>query len=257
MKSLFGSQGKQVPSQSGYGALPPEIQGRLESLAKYGGQLVTNPEQYFAPMDLTEEELAVQSMLAGELDPAAYQKSIEGYMSPYRDILYNDINEQFRAPQGALASQISEAGAFGGTRARGASAQLEKARLGAINSALAGMYGQALDARQQGIQNMLGFGGLRRDVDLAQRGALPQALLTQSQILSPMLSSSTGGYTTGAKSGLLGGIGKVAGLVGSVAGALPTGGASMFGLSTGGQGLFNGGFGNMMRANQGYYGPGF
>ncbi len=218
MKKLFGKPAQEKPSQqvSGYGALPEWAKNKFQDLANAADPLLQNAEQYFSPMGLTPGELQAQGMI----DPAMFGQNIQQYLNPYRDIVISDINKQFEAPQGALSAQISEAGAFGGTRARGAQGDLERARLDAIASAMGGQYNTAANQMQQGISNLLGFGGLQRGVDLAQRQALPQALSAYSSLINPLLggSSGTGTYTKNGTDGLVSDVGKVSGLVSSVAG---------------------------------------
>lgn len=215
MESLFGSKEQTVPSVTGFGALPRDLQARFSQLGAATQPLLEDPSRFFAPQGLGAEELAAGDIIRSQLDPTAFRQSIEQYMSPFRDIITQDINKQFEAPQGALAARISQAGAFGGSRARGAQGDLERQRLDAIASALSGQYGQALGQRQQGIQNLLGFGGLQRGIDLAQRQALPQALGSVSNILSPLLQAKTGEGTIGAEEGGVSKAGKIAGLVSS------------------------------------------
>ena len=191
MKEIFGgSESKQESAQSGgFGALPSDLQARFSQLGAKAGDVLNDPSQFFAPMGLTGDELGAGELIRSQLDPAAFRSSIEQYMNPFRDIITQDINKQFEAPQGALSSRISEAGAFGGSRARGAESDLERSRLDAILGALSGQYNTAIGQRRQGIQDLLGFGGLERGIDLSQRSALPQALSSISGALSPLLSS--------------------------------------------------------------------
>lgn len=158
-----------------YGApqLMPWLQAPRANVSSYVMKdVIKNPNKYFKPMGMTqEEELAQEAILSAFQDPQAYQDQIETFLSPYRDIISQDINKQFESPQGMLAARASEAGAFGSSRHRGGQVDLERARLDALTSALQGQYNVAQGQMQQGIGNLLGFGGFQRDLDLQQRQA--------------------------------------------------------------------------------------
>jgi hypothetical protein len=189
-KKLFGgSSDKSVQkSGSGFGALPTDIQERFRSVADIGAGLLESPEQYFAPQDLSEYEQTAGQMVL----PENFGVGIANYLNPFRDIITQDINRAFEDPYSALKSRANEAGAFGSSRYREGEADLERARLDAITSALSGQFNQAGNQYQQGIQNLLGFGGLERAIDLAQRQALPTALGAYSQLINPLLGASFG-----------------------------------------------------------------
>ncbi len=214
MKKLFGSPAKQVASQSGFGALPSQLQSKFTQLGNLGGDIMSNANQYFSPMGLTGMEQQAGQMI----DPANFGASIQQFLNPFRDIITQDINKAYGDQSSALASRASEAGAFGGSRMRQGESDLERARFDAIANAMSGQYNQAGNQMQQSIANLLGFGGLERGIDLAQRQAPVSAFSTVSSGLSPLLNTNTGGYTTTADSGLVGDVGKVAGLVGSIGG---------------------------------------
>lgn len=171
VKQLFGGSEARDSSNSGYGALPPSIQQDIRSVSGVGRQLVQNADQFFRPMGFTSEELMAQRMI----NPENLAQTVGAYLNPYRDIITQDINKQFEAPQSALASRAAEAGAFGGSRMRGSQADLERSRFDSIANAMSGQWNNAFGQAQQGIQNLLGFGGFERGLDLAQRGALAQA----------------------------------------------------------------------------------
>lgn len=206
MDALFGGSESQQSStsQSGFGALPANLQALFSQLGTAASPLLTDPGQFFAPQGLSADELAAGDIIRSQLDPTAFGQSIEQFMNPFRDIITQDINKAFEGQQGALASRISEAGAFGSSRQRGAESDLERSRLDAIASAMSGQFNTAMQQRQQGIGNLLGFGQLERGVDLSQRQALPQALQIFSQVLSPLLSSGTS--TSAGSSGTQGGV---------------------------------------------------
>ena len=186
-KTLFGGGEKKQSSSGGFGALPYDIQNQYRSILGNVQDVVGSAEDYFRPMGLTIEENLAKSML----NPDNIKQNIQNYLNPYRDIVVSDINRQFEAPQGALASQASEAGAFGGSRMRQAQSDLERTRLDSIANAMSGQYNTAMNQMQQGIQNLLGFGGLERAIDLQQRQALPSALGFASGIYSPLLGART------------------------------------------------------------------
>ena len=216
--SLFGGGGEEVPSQaaSGYSALPKFAKNIYRRAADiYRDDIIDNPEQYFAPADIGAQEQTALGLIQAYQDPEAYRQSIEGFLSPYRDIVTSDINRAFEDQFGGLASRASEAGAFGGSRYRDAQTDLEGARLDSIARALNSQYANAQAQQQQTISNLLGFGGLERSVDLARRQALPTAVSAYTGTFNPLLSgtTSTGGYTTPEDSGIVGDIGQIAGLV--------------------------------------------
>jgi len=257
MDSIFGG-GQEATL--GSPQLPEHIQKLYDTATSYGQQFLDDPSQYFSPMGLTSDELMAQGLIQSPFtDTNAYRQNIETFLSPYRDIITQDINQQFEAPQSALASRASEAGAFGGSRHREGEADLENARLDAISSAMQNQYNMAQNQYQQGIGNLLNFGGLERSVDLQQRMAPVSAYQTYTTGTSPFIRASTysPATTSGGGGGLLGSLGGIGQLAGLAMPALSGLGAAGFGLSTGGQGLFSGGFGNMIGSMQGAYGPGF
>jgi len=195
MKQFFGGsesqQQNQSSSSSGFGALPGDIQNQYKDLLGRVQGVFSNPDQYFAPMGLTAEEGSARDLINQFQDPDAYRKSIETFLNPFRGIITDDINQQFEAPQSALKSRASEAGAFGSSRQRQGEADLEGERFNAIARAMSQQYGQAVNQRQQTISDLLGFGGLERGVDFAQRQALPNALNFGSNIFSRLLNASS------------------------------------------------------------------
>ena len=206
----------------GFKYLPKDIQDQYRSLLGKAESVLGSPAQYFAPMDLTGEEQQARGLINLFQSPDAYRSQIETFLSPYRDVITEDINKAFEAPQSALASRASEAGAFGSSRMRDAQADLEQARLGSIARALQGQYNVAQNQMQQSIGNLLNFGGLERGIDLEQRMALPRAIGLTSGVFSPLLSGSTsqtsnvGSFTTPDNEGYLSKAGKVGNLVGTV-----------------------------------------
>lgn len=216
METLFGSE---ETVEVGAPTIVPHLASQRANLLEMAKPILSDPEQFFRPQDIsTEELLAQQAILSPFQDPAAYQQQIETFLSPYRDIVTQDINRAFESPAGQLAAQATEAGAFGSTRHRGAQGDLERARLDAIANAMQQQYNVAQGQLQQGIGNLLGFGGFQRELDLAQR----QAPITGAQAyrditVTPFIGAPT--YTpttvTGGSGGLLGGLSSVAGILGA------------------------------------------
>jgi hypothetical protein len=182
-----GDPGTPSQSSSGYGALPSDLQKYFTDLAGQGSDVVEGASQYFSPMGLTPEEQMAQSMM----DPSNIEASISQYLNPFRDIITQDINTAYGDEYSALKQQADEAGAFGGSRYRGGQSDLERARLDAIASAQSDQYNQAYNQYQQGIGNLLGFGGLERGVDMSQQMALPTALGFQGSLINPLLGNTT------------------------------------------------------------------
>lgn len=218
MKTLFGGSSKSVStSNSGFSALPRDIQERFTNLVTATDPLRESPEQYFTPMGLTSQEQMVGQMI----NPANIGASISSYLNPFRDIITQDINRQFESPASQLSSLISQAGAFGSSQARNARADLERSRLDAITRGLSDQYNNAFGQYQAGLANLLGFGGLERGIDLSQRQALPQSLQTISSIIAPLLGS---GQSTSVNKGASEGIfGKLGGFMSGL-GAIGVGG---------------------------------
>lgn len=189
-KTLFGgSDSKQSSKDSrGFIALPSDLQDKYRDLLSRTQDVFGSPEQYFGIQGLSPEELTAQGMI----NPATFGQNIQTYLNPYQDIITQDINKQFEAPQSAVSSMASEAGAFGGSRHRGAQADLERARLDAITRANADQYNTAFGQMQTGIGNLLGFGNLQRTIDLQTRQALPRALTFGSSIFAPTLATGEG-----------------------------------------------------------------
>lgn len=213
MKKLFGGGGGgQVQNNvSGYGALPPELQNYFKDIAAKGSDVMSNASQYFAPQGINSYEQTAADMML----PENFQAGISQYLNPFRDIITQDVNKAYEGEFGALKQRADEAGAFGGSRYREGQGDLERSRLDSIIAGLAGQFNNAAGQYQQGIGNLLGFGGLERGVDLAQRQATPQALSYYSDLISPLLSGSSGSsYGSSAGTNTLGGLGQLAGGVG-------------------------------------------
>lgn len=224
-KKLFGGSSASTQSNvSGYGALPAELQQYFKGIAGQGADIASNASQYFAPQGINTYEQSAADMMM----PENYQASIEQYLNPFRDIITQDVNKAYEGEFGALKQRADEAGAFGGSRYREGQGDLERSRLDSIISGLSGQYNNAANQMQTGIGNLLGFGGLQRGVDFAQRQATPNALSFQSSLMSPLLSGSQGSsYNAGSSGSMIGGLGQLAGGVGgALSGLQSVGGLS-------------------------------
>lgn len=245
VSKIFGSKGS---VSVGAPQLPAFIQDIYDVAKPYAQKFLDNPEQYFAPSGLSEQEQMVGGLLANPFtDPAAYGRSLNAFMSPYRDIITQDINKQFEAPQSALSARASEAGAFGSSRHRGAQSDLERARLDAIANAMQGQYNTAQGQYTSGLSNLLNFGGMQRELDLQRRQAPVSAFETYMGGLTPLLSSQTYNPVTVNKgsSGLLGGLSNIMGAAPIVGQAFSGLGSAVGGIS----GL--GGFGSALSSGLG------
>lgn len=216
-QKLFGGSKSvnQSNNVSGYGALPAELQNYFKDIAAQGSDVVSNAAQYFAPQGINSyEDIAGQMIL-----PENFQAGIANYLNPFRDIITQDINKAYEGEFGALKQRADEAGAFGGSRYRQGQSDLERSRLDSIIAGLAGQFNNAVGQYQQGIGNLLGFGGLQRSIDLAQRQALPTALGFYSDLINPLLSGSSGGSYGKSMSyqPALQGLGQLAGGIGGAA----------------------------------------
>lgn len=243
--SILGGGGSESTSssQSGILALPPTIANRFYELAGVAENVMKDADQYYRPMDLTAEEQLVQSMI----QPDNVLGTVSQYLNPYRDILTQDINREYEDILGAAKSDISQAGAFGSTRAKDYMYDVERARQDALASALAGQYDTAFNQSQTGMQNLLGFGGFQRQLDLSQRQALPTAGAYLSQVLSPTLNASTSTQTqTEGGDGILGNVGGLMSGIGSAFGGGSLGSLFGAGSAAAGAGAGAGTFGTMM-----------
>lgn len=218
MKKLFGGQSQSSSSASGFSALGRGMKQPFYRSAESAEKIMADPNQYFRPMDLSPEELAAQGMINAEMNPQAYQASINQYLSPFRDIVTQDINKAYEDQYGGLNQLANEAGAFGSSRYDKGLSQLERSRLDAITNALQGQYNTAINQRQQGIQNLLGFGGFQRALDLSQRQALPAAISNIMSSLSPVLNTGTSTSTQKISGGLMGALGAIGGLATGIGG---------------------------------------
>ncbi len=232
VKGLFGGS-KTAPAQSqstnqtGFIALPQDLQDYYRDILSKTSELAANPDQYFKSGGFSADELAARQMMS----PENIQANLSQYLNPFQARIEEDINRQFEAPQSMLTQRASEAGAFGGSRMRQGQTDLERARLDALAGASANQYNTAYDQLQGGISNLLGFGGLQRQLETQDRQALPAGLEFASNIFSPLLGGGTqqmtdigartstsagliptiGGISSGI-SGLSKGIGALAGL---------------------------------------------
>lgn len=189
VKSLFGGseskQSAQNTSSGGFGALPTDIQDQYKAILNPIQGIIDAPEQFFQSMGLTMDEKLGRQLM----NPEDIQANIAQYLNPFQSRIEEDINRQFQAPQSALTQRASEAGAFGGSKYREGQTDLERARLDSLAGASANQYNNAYNQLQQGIGNLLGFGGLERGLDLQTKQALPSALSFASSIFAPLLSS--------------------------------------------------------------------
>lgn len=210
---LFGGGGSKETStqQTGFAALPSDVQADyLEAIRSGSEPALADPYRYFAPMGLSSEEQLARQMI----DPSQISANIQNYLNPYSDFAIENINRQFEAPQSALQAAADEAGAFGSSRYRDVASDLEQARLGAIGENLGSQYNTAFSQMQRGIGNLLGFGGLERGIDLAQRQAPIQAASYASGLYEPLLRTGTQ-QTVRSKGGdgILGGLGNIGGFL--------------------------------------------
>jgi len=184
-KKLFGgSDNKQASSNvSGYGSLPAELQAYFKDIAAQGSDVMSNASRYFAPQGINSYEQSAANMML----PENFQTGISQYLNPFRDIITQDVNKAYEGEFGALKQRADEAGAFGGSRYREGQSDLERSRLDSIIAGLAGQFNNAAGQMQQGIGNLLGFGGLQRGVDFSQRQATPNALNFYSSLINPLL----------------------------------------------------------------------
>ncbi len=208
-KKLFGgSDSKQASNNvSGYGALPAELQKYFQNIASQGSDVMSNASQYFAPQGINSYENTAANMM----QPENFQAGVEQYLNPFRDIISQDVNKAYQGEFGALKQRADEAGAFGGSRYRSGQSDLERSRLDSIISGLSGQFNNAAGQLQQGIGNLLGFGGLQRGVDFAQRQATPNAMNFYSSLINPLLgggSSSSYGKSS-AETGIVPGIANI------------------------------------------------
>jgi hypothetical protein len=210
-KTLFGGSDSSNSSQnqSGYGALPSELQQYFKNVASQGQGVVDNASEYFAPMGINADEMQARSLI----DPSQISSNIENYLNPFSSYAVDGINDAFSGQFGALKSQADEAGAFGSSKYRGGMEGLEEARLGAIGSLLGSQYNTGFNQMLNNASNLMNFGGLQRSIDFSQRQALPSALNFQSGLINPLLGSSQGTTQgkTSQRRGLTQGIGDLFG----------------------------------------------
>lgn len=215
---LLGGGGSESTSQSlqGYAALPGWEKHRFQRLLDEADTIITNPERFFTPLDMTDEERLAREML----QPSNIQGTVEQYLNPYRNIITRDINRAFEDGYGALKSRANEAGAFGSTRMRDAESDLERARLDAISNAMSGQYNTAYNQAQGGIANLLNFGGFERGLQREKDTVLPRGLSSAMGLMQPFLNTgnSTQTQSSNGSSGLLGSLGGFASGLGSVFG---------------------------------------
>ena len=184
-KKLFGGSSSAQGSSnvSGYGALPAELQNYFKGMASQGSDIASNASQYFSPQGINNSETTASNMM----QPENFQSSISNYLNPFSNYITDAIDTGYQSQFGALKQQADEAGAFGGSRYRTSMGDLDQSRLSLIGQLMGGQFNNAAGQMQNGISNLLGFGGLQRGVDFAQRQALPNALNFQSGIMNPLL----------------------------------------------------------------------
>lgn len=210
MKTLFGGSESKSTNQGGFGALPSELQNRFLSLGRRSQEVLNDPSRFFSPMDITGEEQSALSRIQNSLSPDSIRQGVSNFMNPFMDIVTRDINRRYEDEFSGVNQAASRAGAFGSSRQEDAMYDVERARADAIRSAQQQAFDPAmrsfLGQQQQSIQNLLGFGGLRRGVDIAQRGALPSALGLGTDVLSPLLSTRQGESQSDSQRGIIPGL---------------------------------------------------
>jgi hypothetical protein len=118
------------------------------------------------------------------------------------DLQKQEATRDFQKGLGGLNARATAAGAFGGSRMRDEQTDLERARLDSLAGASANQYNHAYEQLQGGIANLLGFGGLERELDIQQRQALPASIRFGSDVLSKLLNASTSqGTSSGSSKG--------------------------------------------------------
>ena len=116
----------------------------------------------------------ITSLQAG-LGSAFQAPNVSQFFNPYQQYVTDEINRQAQLGQQQLSAEAVKSGAFGGGRQGIASAELDRARLGAIGQSQAQGFQTALGAAQN-QQQLQAQTGLQAGQQLGQFGAQQQAM---------------------------------------------------------------------------------
>lgn len=203
-------------SKSGFSALPSQLRKPFInmglSLAEYTDPRNAGVVDRFTPMDITGQEQQALGMMG--LTGDALTQSIQGYQSPYNDIVIGEMNRQAAGDANLLRSGMSDVGGLGSNREFLGMNDIDLARQGMIGQFLNQGYNQAVGMRQQDIQNLMGAGEFQRNLGMQQQLAPIQALQAGTGMMSPFLSGSSSNSSS--KSSSYNGIGDTLGKVGGM-----------------------------------------
>ena len=138
----------------------------------------------------------LQSLQTAQAGP-----NINQFLNPYQSYVTDEISRQGQMAQNQLAANAVQAGAFGGGREGVQQAELQRATQANIGQALAGGFGQALNAaqQQQAMQTQAGMqggqllgalGGQQQAMQQADISSLLQAGGIQQQLGQQALEAS-------------------------------------------------------------------
>jgi len=138
----------------------------------------------------------LQSLQTAQAGP-----NINQFLNPYQSYVTDEISRQGQMAQNQLAANAVQAGAFGGGREGIQQAELQRATQANIGQALAGGFGQALNAaqQQQAMQTQAGMqggqllgalGGQQQAMQQADISSLLQAGGIQQQLGQQALEAS-------------------------------------------------------------------
>lgn len=218
--SLFGSGGKSV-SQSGFGALPLDIQNQFKP---YAGEIskYTNPTNpgvidSFTPMDATTDENKAFSLMRQGFTPTAdsLKSDMSMMMNPYQDSVIGEINRQGTGDFSLLKQALGEAGQSGSSNYMTGANDIDLSRMDKIGSFLSNQFNTNLGyamhelpgMRSADAQNMLGIGDFMRNLDMAKKQAPVSALESGMELMAPWFGGSVN-VQKGATDGILGTLAK-------------------------------------------------
>lgn len=208
-KMLTGGSDSSSQGTSGFGLLPPEIQGAYKSYGTQVNKLIPNALTAYTPMGQTAGETQAYNAINQGFTPTqqSLNSDINMQMNPFDSSVIDTINRQGQGDYSILKQNATQAGQFGSNRQSLGANDIDLSRLQQIGTFKQGEFNTALQnalttlpgLRQQDAQAQLAAGGNQRQLGIQQASA-PITGLQQIGAALGILPTSGGSQQTSSSS---------------------------------------------------------